>query len=314
MYIFTIIIPHYNIPHKLSRLLASIPVRDDLQVIVVDDCSPDVNSLKKVKSTFPFVEFYTTDLNGGGGKARNIGLKYAMGKYLIFADSDDYFLPNFGLLLDRFSNNDINYDIIFYNAISLYEDTREKSHRVDHLHYMIDKYLNMEKKADLLLRFCFGEPWCKIVNRKVVDDFHIKFDEIPIHNDTKFSYLVGFYAHDIMVCSDVVYCVTDSPYSVSKSIKWDAMNIRANVFSEKYKYLYEHSVNVFDSLTFTPIFVSMINLKLDRLKEIVKIYNSFGIKNRIILIKSIQSLSYYFCHKFYKLKSVFNGNICKRLK
>ena len=36
---FTIIIPHKNIPHLLERLIKSIPVRDDLEIIVVDDHS-----------------------------------------------------------------------------------------------------------------------------------------------------------------------------------------------------------------------------------------------------------------------------------
>lgn len=41
---YSIIIPHYNAPHLLERCLKSIPVREDIQVIVVDDCSPAVNS------------------------------------------------------------------------------------------------------------------------------------------------------------------------------------------------------------------------------------------------------------------------------
>lgn len=39
MYKYSIIIPHYNIPELLQRCLDSIPERDDVQVIVVDDNS-----------------------------------------------------------------------------------------------------------------------------------------------------------------------------------------------------------------------------------------------------------------------------------
>ena len=38
---FSIIIPHYDIPDLLMRCLKSIPVSEDIQVIVVDDNSPD---------------------------------------------------------------------------------------------------------------------------------------------------------------------------------------------------------------------------------------------------------------------------------
>lgn len=40
---FSIIIPHHNIPDLLERCIASIPMRDDVEVIVVDDrSSPSV--------------------------------------------------------------------------------------------------------------------------------------------------------------------------------------------------------------------------------------------------------------------------------
>jgi glycosyltransferase involved in cell wall biosynthesis len=38
---YTIIIPHKNIPHLLQRCLDSIPRRNDLQIIVVDDNSDE---------------------------------------------------------------------------------------------------------------------------------------------------------------------------------------------------------------------------------------------------------------------------------
>ena len=40
-YVYSITITHYNNPEFLSRMLRSIPERDDIQVIVVDDGSPD---------------------------------------------------------------------------------------------------------------------------------------------------------------------------------------------------------------------------------------------------------------------------------
>ena len=41
---FSSIIPHYHIPDLLMRCVDSIPVRDDIQVIAVDDCSPEVDT------------------------------------------------------------------------------------------------------------------------------------------------------------------------------------------------------------------------------------------------------------------------------
>ena len=37
--LYSIIVPHRNIPNLLRRLLCSIPKRDDIEIIVVDDKS-----------------------------------------------------------------------------------------------------------------------------------------------------------------------------------------------------------------------------------------------------------------------------------
>lgn len=42
--LFSIIIPHYDIPDLLMRCLESIPVSEDIQVIVVDDNSADADT------------------------------------------------------------------------------------------------------------------------------------------------------------------------------------------------------------------------------------------------------------------------------
>ena len=93
---YSIIIPHYDIPNLLVRCLKSIPVREDVQVIVVDDCSPDSEEYvaRYPELTRPFVEFYTTASHGGAGCARNVGLRHAKGRWLAFADADDFFVED----------------------------------------------------------------------------------------------------------------------------------------------------------------------------------------------------------------------------
>ena len=87
MYTYSIIIPHKNIPKLLQRCLDSIPRREDTQIIVVDDNSDPA----KVDFTHfpglsdPSVEVYFDKSGKGAGRARNIGLEHAKGKWLVFA-------------------------------------------------------------------------------------------------------------------------------------------------------------------------------------------------------------------------------------
>lgn len=56
---YSIIIPHYNTPNLLIRYLKSIPLRNDIQIIVADDYS-DWNVIKQlndINNEFPYVTF-----------------------------------------------------------------------------------------------------------------------------------------------------------------------------------------------------------------------------------------------------------------
>ena len=89
---YSIIIPHYNSPDLLMRCLMSIPVKENIQVIVIDDCSP--NSDDYLVRYSELQEYYKTPRGGSAGRARNIGLDYVKGKWVICVDADDLFVEN----------------------------------------------------------------------------------------------------------------------------------------------------------------------------------------------------------------------------
>src|SRR5690554_7988035 len=89
---YSVIIPHYNCEDGLERLLKSIPNKDTIEVIVVDDRS-STELFKDVinKSHLVNISGYINEGVKGAGAARNIGLEKAKGEFLVFADSDDFF-------------------------------------------------------------------------------------------------------------------------------------------------------------------------------------------------------------------------------
>ena len=88
----SVIIPIYNVEEYLEECLQSVvdQTLDNLQVIMVDDGSLDGSTdiAKKFASQYNHFE-YVRQVNGGLGNARNTGVKYAKGKYIVFLDSDD---------------------------------------------------------------------------------------------------------------------------------------------------------------------------------------------------------------------------------
>lgn len=101
---FSIIIPHKDIPDLLMRCLRSIPVSEDIQVIVVDDNSADADTYldKCPELSRPYLEFVRTTKGKGAGYARNVGLDHAKGKWLLFADAEGSVRK--GSMLMRMSN------------------------------------------------------------------------------------------------------------------------------------------------------------------------------------------------------------------
>lgn len=235
---FTIIIPHKNIPHLLERLIKSIPVRDDLEIIVVDDHSDGnvkeyLNKIERDNLTFLFNQ----DCRGAGN-ARNYALPLAKGKWVLFADSDDFFNQGFNDFLDKYMDSDA--DVVYFNANSVDTDTYEASNRADHLHEFHNIYQEDKVRGELIMRCMFTEPWCKMIKRDLIDKYSIRFDTTAIHEDVKFACLVGRYAKKVLVDNRQLYCVTSRANSLSRSQSHQAYLDELLVFSKWKRFLMDN--------------------------------------------------------------------------
>lgn len=212
---YSIIIPQKNSFTSLLRLCNSIPDNDNIQIIIVDDCS-DLNVLNEIKiNKFNNnVEIIFCDVSKGAGAARNIGINHAKGKWLLFADADDYFTDNFNNLLNKYSNSAS--DIIYFTTDSR-DDKGMQSYR--HLRYsrLVHDFLNDTSKENSL-KYYFTPPWAKIIKRDLIIKNSIKFDEIVASNDVMFSMKTAFFAKNIEACKKVLYMITLSKGSVTQII------------------------------------------------------------------------------------------------
>ncbi|HRV88755.1 MAG TPA: glycosyltransferase family 2 protein [Prolixibacteraceae bacterium] len=227
---FSVIIPHRNTPELLIRCLNSIPNRNDLQVIVVDDNSDD-NIVDF--SSFPFSnnsgQYVVLSKEGkGAGYARNIGLGLAIGKWIIFADADDFFSTDFGKALDAYSNNDS--DIIFFRSNSLPPDTRSES-----LNQIIDRAMISGDLNEL--RYKFVSPCCKFLKKSFLDKYTIRFQESEFGNDVLFSVSSGHFASKIDISEMLIYTITHNEKSLTKKVSLQAYLTRYDVTCQIFDFL-----------------------------------------------------------------------------
>ncbi|WP_329410508.1 bifunctional glycosyltransferase family 2 protein/CDP-glycerol:glycerophosphate glycerophosphotransferase [Streptomyces sp. NBC_00704] len=97
---FSVIVPVFKVQGFLRECLDSVLGQSfaDLEVIAVDDCSPDGCGaiLDEYAARDPRLKAVHLPENVGLGRARNAGLPHATGDYVLFLDSDDRYTP--GLL------------------------------------------------------------------------------------------------------------------------------------------------------------------------------------------------------------------------
>jgi glycosyltransferase involved in cell wall biosynthesis len=220
MIFFSIIIPHKNIPHLLDRCLRSIPVRDEVQTIVIDDSSDEENekSLKNLESLYPRVEFLfaKNKKRQGAGFARNIGLEHAKGKWLIFADADDFFLPDFDKMLDKYVSSDS--DMICFSNTCV--DSDDISKEKEHPHFdMHSKIAEAVRDGLDIIRYNTGIVWCRFIKRDLIIKHKIRFQETFCRNDTLFAAQIGCKSNKIIIDDTDIYCYTQRKDSLLSSFE-----------------------------------------------------------------------------------------------
>ncbi len=90
----SVIIPTYQRAADVQHLLGSLEAHmQNVEVLVVDDCSPDPRRFDGVKNRFPAVHFVHVQRNEGPGASRNRGAREATGDVMLFLDSDTELVP-----------------------------------------------------------------------------------------------------------------------------------------------------------------------------------------------------------------------------
>lgn len=91
----SVVIPTYNRSATIVRSVRSVLAQtyDELEVIVVDDCSTDDTEEAVAGLRDKRIRYHRQQHNGGACVARNTGIDLAHGELIAFQDSDDEWLP-----------------------------------------------------------------------------------------------------------------------------------------------------------------------------------------------------------------------------
>lgn len=238
---FSIIIPHKNIPELLQRCLASIPERDDIQVIIVDDNSDeDIVDFQN----FPGLNRHNTEVyfdktGKGAGRARNVGLEHAKGEWVLFADADDVFTSEISNILDSIKNR--AEDLVFFDVISRDSETNIQNNESK---FYNDILQNCIINGTERFKLNFETPWGKAIKRTYIKNNHIQFEETYCGNDTRFSVLCSYYTKKIHIINIVGYCWMHRSDSLwhDVNIKW--YECRFRVYARLVNFMKKEGVDI----------------------------------------------------------------------
>lgn len=103
----SVLIPVYNTSKYLEKCISSVPEREDVEIVIIDDYSTDdsVKILEKIASTRKNITIIQNKQNMGIGYNRNRLIEAARGEYIFFLDSDDWiFGETFNFIVDAILN------------------------------------------------------------------------------------------------------------------------------------------------------------------------------------------------------------------
>ncbi len=270
---YSIIIPHFNDFKSLERLLDSIPKREDIEVIVVDDKSTETYDLTNIKSKCNFLN--NTSGVKSAGTCRNLGLDIAQGEWLLFADSDDIFTPNaFEYLDDASKRND---DVIYFKSTSLVEGSEEIS---DRNLYLLDMVENNLRDGDQSIRYRYYPPWGKLIRHQLVIDNNIRFDQVMASNDVMFSVKTGYYAKTISSVDKAIYCVMQRENSLTTKPSKKNQKIRLVVDLNRNDFLNERNLKYYQTSVISLISMYKDVFSFDTSMRLIKSFLLF--KQRVM--------------------------------
>lgn len=177
----SIIIPVYNVESFVRKCLDSVlyPDLDNYEVITVNDGCTDSSPaiLEEYCNRYPEIFRIITKHNGGLGSARNAGIEAALGEYLAFLDSDDWFSESaVPAMLDLCSHNNFDICIFDFRAVNETGKTIEIVKGAN-----ISGTFSLCSNPDILL--CRMNAWNKLYRRTLFTSNTIHYPDRAWYED-----------------------------------------------------------------------------------------------------------------------------------
>lgn len=217
--LFSVIVPVYKTEKYLRRCVQSVLSQtfEDFELILVDDGSPDSGG--DICDRFALedsrVKVVHKD-NGGLSSARNAGLDIALGEYVLFLDSDDFWRDDNALeIISNVISADPS-DILIFEYQKVTESALDAE--LAKLSNFCNQDVSWERKSiiELVSAGHYRSSSCdKAVRRSLITMHRIRFREGVTSEDIEWSAYLAVFAHTFLYMDYSFYCYVQREGSIS---------------------------------------------------------------------------------------------------
>lgn len=281
----TVIITCYNLEKEIRRCIASLTAQTykNLEIIVVDDGSQDGSKgvieacAREDDRIVPVVQD-----NAGPSAARNHGISFATGEYLMFVDGDDYVADTY---VEHFMEVSEGCDMVIGALRYVYPDGSESYQPESEFRCDKEEYVKKYYTQSVAKRTIFG-PVNKLYRTEIIRDNKIQFDEgLKIRED-------GIFVLDILAHAKTLrgiayaeyYYVQNAPNeSLVSKFHETEKEINKRFFEMLISVIGEENLTDTDIRLIYPMFLNM------DISSIRKLYNSkvYTFRKGICYIRAI---------------------------
>ena len=231
----SIVVPCYNVAESLDRCMEHILKQtiglENIEIILVDDASTDdgatLNLIMEYEKKYPeTIMVIPLEQNMRQGGARNIGISYAGGEYLMFCDADDWLAPDAMEILYR-TAQEYQADVVEYlmKKVTEYKEVMLSEDETFGV-YLADMRDEVYRRKMLMVSAVDFSLGCmrKFYRLSLIQDNQIRFAEHIMLEEPSFTLPVRLY-EKIHICIDkVLYFYFQTPNSTMRgeTHSWDS--------------------------------------------------------------------------------------------
>lgn len=318
----SIIVPIFNVEEYVEECIESIINQNTnilFEIILVNDGSTD-NSRMKIEKYSNINNVVIIDQkNSGLSSARNVGLKIAKGKYIMFIDSDDYIEEDFINRLYNYVDKNM-LDVVFSGYKVLNSDGNKNIYKCVYKNNIILK--GEQAKKNLIREKTFrSEVWDDIYKKSFLEKNNLYYIENIINEDEDFTLRVLLSAENVGYLNYNGYVYRQRKGSITKQKNYNReIESRLVIINNFIKIFHKENKEINKNLLYWRIsclsygiikilYIKKLNYNIENILEFIYLNGKLKDKFKINIIRLCPKLYIFYNDFIVNLKIMIKGII-----